>query len=73
MEDPPCIGLDPDTDPCPFCGAQMHEPCKHELRGEAMRVLEIPDNANSSEAVSGSFQQFEDQTRKAIFRIFSLG
>lgn len=25
--EPPCIGLDPDTAPCPFCGAAMSDPC----------------------------------------------
>ena len=28
-EDPPCVGLDPDTYECPFCGATLDEPCKH--------------------------------------------
>lgn len=29
--EPPCIDLDPDTDPCPFCGAEARDPCGHPL------------------------------------------
>ena len=25
--EPPCIGFDPDTDPCPYCGAQTSDEC----------------------------------------------
>ncbi len=32
--EPPCIGLDPDTDPCPFCGAGIDEPCRPRLERE---------------------------------------
>jgi hypothetical protein len=28
--DKPCTGLDPDTDPCPFCGAAIYEDCPHD-------------------------------------------
>ena len=27
--EPPCIGLHPDTDPCPFCGAWLSDECKN--------------------------------------------
>lgn len=26
--EPPCIGLDPDTDPCPICGTWLSDDCK---------------------------------------------
>lgn len=35
-EDWPCIGLDPDTDPCPFCGATMSDECG--VSGGAWRI-----------------------------------
>jgi hypothetical protein len=25
--EPPCIGLDPDTDECPFCGVTLDDEC----------------------------------------------
>ena len=28
--EPPCVGLDPDTDPCPICGAWLSDPCPKE-------------------------------------------
>jgi hypothetical protein len=33
----PCIGLDPDTDPCPFCGASASDGCSAE-QGLAWRI-----------------------------------
>jgi hypothetical protein len=36
MEDPepPCIGLDPDTYECPYCGARVDEACRNGLAEE---------------------------------------
>jgi hypothetical protein len=30
MTERPCVGLDPDTSPCPICGKFIHEPCPYE-------------------------------------------
>jgi hypothetical protein len=37
MEDPepPCIGLDPDTYACPYCGARVDEECRNNRVKEA--------------------------------------
>lgn len=29
-DDKPCTGLDPDTDPCPICGAWLSDPCPND-------------------------------------------
>jgi hypothetical protein len=32
--EPACVGLDPDTDPCPFCGARLDQDCRQRVERE---------------------------------------
>ena len=67
--EPPCIGLDPDTDPCPFCGAAMSDPCRWAEGQNVVYVkgkLQFPPPQHFNKYQIGLWQQFDKLTPEQI-------